>query len=120
MMHIETFMLSYMSGIFYWADVARADASKSLIDRISSVLSDGIPFATPISSLRTNEVDLVSSFLGLLILTVIFYPYNHMLPHLLLSSISTLCDLGTRCFTNITRFLQFSVLLGPCWREFPG
>ena len=67
-------MHSSMSCIFYWADVARTDASKSLIDRIFSVLSDGIHFATPISSLRTNEVDLVSSFLGILILTV------HVLP----------------------------------------
>lgn len=60
-MHISTFMHSYMSSIFYWADVARTDASRSLIDKISSALSDGIHFATPISSLRTNEIDLVSS-----------------------------------------------------------
>lgn len=37
----------------------------SLMDKIYGVFSDGIHFATPVSSLRTNEVDLVCSFLWL-------------------------------------------------------
>lgn len=47
-------------------DVARTDASRSLIDKISSALSDGIHFTTPISSLRTNEIDLVRGVLQIL------------------------------------------------------
>ncbi|PSS31393.1 Pentatricopeptide repeat-containing protein, partial [Actinidia chinensis var. chinensis] len=42
------------------------EPSVSLINKIYSAFSDGIHFATPISSLRTNEVDLVRGVLHIL------------------------------------------------------
>ncbi|CBI19579.3 unnamed protein product, partial [Vitis vinifera] len=59
-------MLGGFSSAEAQIDVARTDASRSLIDKISSALSDGIHFATPISSLRTNEIDLVRGVLQIL------------------------------------------------------
>lgn len=44
-------------------DGAKAEVSKSLINRIYDVFSDGIHFSTPVSSLRTSEVDLVRGVL---------------------------------------------------------
>ncbi|XP_059432083.1 uncharacterized protein LOC132165504 isoform X2 [Corylus avellana] len=45
---------------------AKTEVSESLINRIYDVFSDGIHFATPVSSLRTNEVDLVQGVLRML------------------------------------------------------
>ncbi|KAK9274171.1 hypothetical protein L1049_018985 [Liquidambar formosana] len=42
------------------------EVSNSLINRLYAEFSDGIHFATPISSLRTNEVDLVRGVLQIL------------------------------------------------------
>lgn len=47
-------------------DGAEVEVSKSLINRIYDVFSDGIHFATPVSSLRTKEVDLVRGVLRML------------------------------------------------------
>ncbi|XP_062158934.1 uncharacterized protein LOC133866426 isoform X3 [Alnus glutinosa] len=49
-----------------YAERAKTEVSESLINRIYDVFSDGIHFATPISSLRTNEVDLVQGVLRML------------------------------------------------------
>jgi gamma-tubulin complex component 5 len=48
------------------AERAKTEVSESLINRIYDVFSDGIHFATPVSSLKTNEVDLVWPCLGIL------------------------------------------------------
>lgn len=45
---------------------AEMQVSNSLMDKIYGVFSDGIHFATPILSLRTNEVDLVRGVLQML------------------------------------------------------
>ncbi|XP_040998936.1 gamma-tubulin complex component 5-like [Juglans microcarpa x Juglans regia] len=47
-------------------DGQKTEVSKSLINRICDVFSDGIHFAAPISSLRTNEFDLVQGVLRML------------------------------------------------------
>ncbi|TXG52340.1 hypothetical protein EZV62_021509 [Acer yangbiense] len=47
-------------------DGTKPQVCKSLIDKIHGVFSDGIHFATPILSLRTNEVDLVRGVLQIL------------------------------------------------------
>lgn len=45
---------------------AEMQVPNSLMDKIYGVFSDGIHFATPVSSLRTNEVDLVRGVLQML------------------------------------------------------
>ncbi|KAA8519662.1 hypothetical protein F0562_013893 [Nyssa sinensis] len=45
---------------------AKMEVSRSLINKIYDAFSDGVHFATPISSLRTNEVDLVRGVLHIL------------------------------------------------------
>ncbi|BBG94974.1 Spc97 / Spc98 family of spindle pole body component, partial [Prunus dulcis] len=47
-------------------DAGNAEVSQGLINRLYSDFSDGIHFATPVSSLRTNELDLVRSVLQML------------------------------------------------------
>ncbi|KAG7941580.1 hypothetical protein I3843_16G051700 [Carya illinoinensis] len=47
-------------------DGQKTEVSKSLINRICDVFSDGIHFAAPISSLRTDEFDLVQGVLRML------------------------------------------------------
>uniref|UniRef100_A0A5B6YPJ1 Gamma-tubulin complex component n=1 Tax=Davidia involucrata TaxID=16924 RepID=A0A5B6YPJ1_DAVIN len=49
-----------------YANVAKMEVSKSLINKLYDAFSDGVHFATPISSLRTNEVDLVRGVLQIL------------------------------------------------------
>ncbi|XP_059453024.1 uncharacterized protein LOC132183672 isoform X2 [Corylus avellana] len=55
-----------MGKLLCYAERAKTEVSESLINRIYDVFSDGIHFATPISSLRTNEVDLVQGVLRML------------------------------------------------------
>ncbi|XP_068329347.1 uncharacterized protein [Pyrus communis] len=47
-------------------DAGNAEVSQGLINRLYSVFSDGIHFATPATSLRTNELELVRSVLQML------------------------------------------------------
>ncbi|CAB4296421.1 unnamed protein product [Prunus armeniaca] len=47
-------------------DAGNAEVSQGLINRLYSDFSDGIYFATPVSSLRANELDLVRSVLQML------------------------------------------------------
>ncbi|XP_057973341.1 uncharacterized protein LOC131161533 [Malania oleifera] len=49
-----------------YVDGAKMEVSESLTDRIYGVFSDGVHFAMPISSLRTNEADLVRGVLQIL------------------------------------------------------
>ncbi|KAB1220394.1 Gamma-tubulin complex component 5 [Morella rubra] len=51
------------SSTHHLLDGEKTEGCKSLITRIYEVFSDGIHFATPVSSLRTNEVDLVQGVL---------------------------------------------------------
>ncbi|KAM5564734.1 gamma-tubulin complex component 5 [Rosa sericea] len=47
-------------------DAGNAEVSQALINKIYGVFSHGLHFATPVSSLRTNELDLVRSVLQML------------------------------------------------------
>lgn len=64
----ETMLFLALIDLHYLqsAERAKTEVSESLINRINDVFSDGIHFATPISSLRTNETDLVRPCLGII------------------------------------------------------
>ncbi|RWR76055.1 gamma-tubulin complex component 5 [Cinnamomum micranthum f. kanehirae] len=55
-----------MENPLCYADGAKTEVSLGLIDRLYNVFSTGLPFAAPVSNLRTNESELVRGVLQML------------------------------------------------------
>lgn len=82
---------------FYLPDGPQFEASKSLVHKIYGLLSDGLHFAAPFSSARTNEAVVVC-----LVVDQMCYVYFSLAHKRMLTSFT----LGTRSVANVTRFLQ--------------
>lgn len=80
---------------FHLADEPDINVSTSLVDKIYGGFSDGLHFATPSSSLRTNEVDLVCPHVSTRTCNIF----------VLIGFLLTLFPLGKRCLADIARFI---------------
>lgn len=99
------------------------EVSEGLISKIHTSFAGGIHFASPVSSLRTTEFELVSALISCRKIIIEFLPritkYVLSLRNDYFFSLYIFVpfgfDLGTRSFTDLSRLIEFFALLGPSW-----